>query len=144
MQTVAPVKPKCAISQTMYSQRNKKWAPVQAQARLNRDLKKIIIILVFKDMFCCDKGIAMPRTKFGFFLGLKYSVWPFSGLVLALFGFFLRFSSGNPDAESLKMRSVSRAWSFLRTFPPLSWFLPSCRCSKPTHLTNYYIESSGA
>jgi len=39
----------------------------------------------------------MPQTKFGLFLVLKYSVWPFSGLWSALFGFLLKFSSGNPN-----------------------------------------------
>ena len=48
-------------------------------------------------MFLCDKGITMPQTKFGLFLVLKYSVWPFSGLWSALFGFLLKFSSGNPN-----------------------------------------------
>jgi len=48
-------------------------------------------------MFLCDNGMAIPQIKFGFFLAFKQSVWPFSGLFLALFGFLLKFSSGNPD-----------------------------------------------
>jgi len=48
-------------------------------------------------MFLCDNGMAIPQIKFGFFLAFKQSVWPFSGLFLALFGFLLKFSSGNLD-----------------------------------------------
>jgi len=51
-------------------------------------------ILVFW-MFLRDKGTAMPQRMFGYFLALTQSVWPFSVLSLAIFGFFLKLSSGN-------------------------------------------------
>jgi len=47
-------------------------------------------------MFFCDKGIAIPQVKFGFFSGLQMVGLAFSGLFLALFCFLLKFSSGNP------------------------------------------------
>jgi len=47
-------------------------------------------------MFLCDKETTIPQIKFGFFLAFKQSVWTFSGLFLALFGFLLNFLSGNP------------------------------------------------
>jgi len=47
-------------------------------------------------MFFCDKGIAIPQKRFGFFLAFEQCVWPFFDLFLALFGFLLKFSSGNP------------------------------------------------
>jgi len=47
-------------------------------------------------MFFGDKGIAIPQLKFGFLLAFKQSIRPFAGLFLALFGFLLKFSSGNP------------------------------------------------
>jgi len=37
---------------------------------------------------------------FGFFLAFKQSVWPFSGLFSALYGFLLKLSSGNPGLET--------------------------------------------
>jgi len=37
--------------------------------------------------------MARLQIKFGFFLAFKQSVWP---LCFALFGFLLKFSSGNP------------------------------------------------
>jgi len=40
--------------------------------------------------------MAILQIKFGFFLTFKQSVWPFFGLFFALFGFLLKFSSGNP------------------------------------------------
>jgi len=52
-------------------------------------------------MFFCDKGIAILRTKFGSFLALKQSVWHFFGLFSALFGFLLKFSSGNPGCDEV-------------------------------------------
>jgi len=48
----------------------------------------------------CFKGIAIPQIKFGFFLAFKQWAWPLSGLFLALFGFLLQLSSGNPDNTS--------------------------------------------
>jgi len=36
------------------------------------------------------------KKSLAFFLAFKQSVWPFSGLFSALFGFLLKFSSGNP------------------------------------------------
>jgi len=42
----------------------------------------------------------MPQIKFDFFLAFKQSVWPFPGLFLALLGFLLKFSSGNPEGKA--------------------------------------------
>ena len=55
-------------------------------------------------MFLCGKGIAMPQTKFSFFLALQQLVWPLSGLFLALFGILLKFSPGNPACQQLQQR----------------------------------------
>jgi len=77
-------------------------------------------------MFLCDKGMAIPQIKFGFFLTFKQSVWPFSGLLLALFGFLLNFSSGIPDED----------------MPELSFITPH-RANKTTVLiTNVYAHGS--
>jgi len=43
--------------------------------------------------------MAIPQTEFDFFLAFKQSVWPFSDLILALFDFLLKCSSGNPDID---------------------------------------------
>jgi len=51
-------------------------------------------------MFLCDKEMTIPQIKFGsFFWPLTKLVWNFSGLFLALFGFLLKFSSGNFGAS---------------------------------------------
>jgi len=67
-------------------------------------------------MFFCDKGMAIPQIKFGFFLAFKQSVWPFSGLFLALFGFLSKFSFGNPAENAhlslYRCRSVLAAFMF--------------------------------
>jgi len=44
--------------------------------------------------------MAIPQIRFGFFLTFEKGVWPFFGLFLALFGFLLKFSSGNPAKGS--------------------------------------------
>jgi len=51
------------------------------------------------DVFC-DKGRAIPQTKFDLFLAFQ-SVWTLSGLFFALFGFLLKLSSCNPDSTSV-------------------------------------------
>jgi len=94
MQTVAPLYPKRAISQTMKS---------EGRSVLQYNAKQDLI-LISKNFFSyscnldafCGKGKAIPQIKFGFFLAFKQSVWPFSGLFLALFGFLLKFSTGDP------------------------------------------------
>jgi len=53
------------------------------------------MILVIQ-MLLCDKGIAIRQANFGFFQAIEQSVGFFPGLFLALFGFSLKFSSGNP------------------------------------------------
>jgi len=63
----------------------------------------------------CDKGMAIPHIKFGFFLAFKQLVWPFSGLFLALFGFLLKFSSGNPACRQCRFQSLK---SWVRLFLP--------------------------
>jgi len=40
--------------------------------------------------------MTIPQIQFGFFMAFKQSVWRFYGLFLALFGFLLNCSSGNP------------------------------------------------
>jgi len=40
--------------------------------------------------------MAILQIKFGFFLAFKQSAWHFFGLFFVLFGFLLKFSSGNP------------------------------------------------
>jgi len=96
VKTVAPLQPKCAFPQTMRSQRN---LNDELQYKAKQDLisisKKFSNEILVIWMFLCDKGIAMPQRKFGYFLALTQSVWPFSVLSLALFGFLLKLSSGN-------------------------------------------------
>jgi len=56
----------------------------------------------------CDEGIAIPQTKFNFFLVFKQSFWPISILFLALFGLLQNFSSCHPvpKNEALQRRVV--------------------------------------
>jgi len=81
---------------TNHEKSRKISASVQCQARFNLNFEEknfdMLVICVF-----CDKGMAIPHIKLGVFLAFKQSVWPFSGLFLALFGFLLKFSSRNPD-----------------------------------------------
>jgi len=46
-------------------------------------------------MFFVTKEWQYRKQSLSFLLAFKQSVWPFSGLFLALFGFLLKFSSGN-------------------------------------------------
>jgi len=68
MQTVAPFYPKCAISQTMKS---------QGRSVLQYNAKEDLILISKKKLFSCnfdvfcDKGMAIPQIKFGFFSGLQ-------------------------------------------------------------------------
>jgi len=71
---------------------------------------------IFKDihvfqMFFCDKGTAIPQTRIVFFVAFKQPVWPFYGLHLALFGFLLKFSSGNPAESSSVHITVQWYWN---------------------------------
>jgi len=45
--------------------------------------------------------MATPQLKFGFFLAFKQSVWPFSGLFLALCGFSLKIHLATPYVHIL-------------------------------------------
>ena len=97
MQTVAPLYPKCAISQshTMQSQRSiSNELQHNAKIDLNLNVEKNSYDILVIHMFLCDKAMAIPQTKFGFCLAFNQSVWPSSGLFLALFGFLLTFFSG--------------------------------------------------
>ena len=47
-------------------------------------------------MFLWQRKGQISQTKFGLFLAFNHLVWLFSGLFLALFGFLLKFSTGNP------------------------------------------------
>jgi len=86
---------------TNHEKSGKISAPVQCQARFNLNFEENFFDILNFDVFC-DKEMAIPQIKFGFFLAFKQSVWPFSGLFSALFGFLLKFSSGNPDDVSHK------------------------------------------
>jgi len=69
MQTVAPLYPKCAISQTMKSRKTS--APVQCQARFDLNFEENFFDIRVILIFFCDKGMAIPQIKFGFFLAFK-------------------------------------------------------------------------
>ena len=75
VKTVAPLQPKCAFPQTMRSQRN---LNDELQYKAKQDLisisKKFSNEILVIWMFLCDKGIAMPQRKFGYFLALTQSV----------------------------------------------------------------------
>jgi len=49
--------------------------------------------------FLCDKGMAIPQIKFGFFLAFKNQLSLFLASFRALLGFLLKFSSGNPGQK---------------------------------------------
>ena len=87
LQTKAPVHPKCAISQTMKSQRSisneLQYKAKQGLILFQKNYNHIFIIY----LFVCDKGIAIPQTKFA-------SIWPLNnrfGLFLASFQHCLAF-----------------------------------------------------
>ena len=63
-----------------HSEKHQKWAPVLAQASLNLDFEQNSSNAYNLDAYC-DNGIAMPQTKFGF---------------------YLKFSRGNSAADSSK------------------------------------------
>ena len=67
-------------------------APVQCQARINLRFEEKIWYSCNLDVFC-DKGMAIPQT-----VGLA-----FFGLFFALFGFLLKFSSGNPALNDKRL-----------------------------------------
>ena len=75
MQIVSPFYPKCAISQNMKSQ-GRSVLQHNAKQDLTLISKKKIFYSYNLDVFC-DKGMAIPQIKFGFFLAFKQSVWPF-------------------------------------------------------------------
>jgi len=81
---------------TNHEKSRKISAPVQCQARFNLNFEEKNFWYACNLRVFCDKGMAIPHIKFGFFLAFKQLVWPFSGLFLALFGFLLKFPSGNP------------------------------------------------
>jgi len=94
MVTVAPFYPKCAISQTMKRQRK---SVLQYMVKQDFILisKKMFFDILNLDIFC-DKGMAIPQIKFGFFLAFKQSVWPVSGLFLAFFWLFIELFIWQP------------------------------------------------
>ena len=93
MQSVTLMHPQCAISQTMKSQRNIR-NELQRKVKegvISISKKTSVIFLYFRCVFR-DKGIAISQTKFRFFLACKQKRF---GLFLAVFGFLLKFLSGN-------------------------------------------------
>ena len=94
MQTVAPFYQKCANSRTIKS---------QGRSVLKYNGKQDLILISKKKFWCsCDLDVFVPKEQqyckqsLAFLLAFKQSVWPLFGLFFALFGFLLKFSSGNP------------------------------------------------
>ena len=94
--TVALLHSKCAISQNMKSQGRSVLQYNAKQDLISISKKNFFDMLVIQILFS-DKRMAIPWIEF-FFMDIKQSVWPFSGLFLALFGFLLKLSSGNPGS----------------------------------------------
>ena len=84
------------------------WPQYNAKQDLILILKNISYDVLVIHRFLCDKRMAIPQIKFDFFLAFNPSVWPFSDLFLALFGFLLKFSSGNPVCNCHKTMGVTR------------------------------------
>jgi len=61
-----------------------------------------------------------------FFLAFKQSVWPFYGLFLALFGFLLKFSSGNPASRRTSAGLETRDRQDIREEPHLVSAVVTC------------------
>jgi len=65
-------------------------------------------------------------NKVCFFLAFKQSVWPFYSLFLALFGFLLKFSSGNPGSRRTSAGLETRNRRDIRAEPHLVSAVVTC------------------
>ena len=61
---------------TNHEKSGKISAPVQCHARFNLNFKENFFDIHNLDVFC-DKGMAIPQIRFGFFLTFEQCVWPF-------------------------------------------------------------------
>jgi len=89
------------------------FSSLQCQNRLNLKFEKNSYDILVIHMFVCDKGMTIPQITLGFFQVFNQSVWPFSGLILALFGFLLKFSSGNSGAGCKTCERMFYCWYLL-------------------------------
>ena len=107
IQTVALLYPKCALSQTMKSQRsisnNELQPPTQREARVN-------LIVISKTFFwySCNLNVFLwqrngnTANKVWLFLAFKQSAWPFLAFFSTVW-LFIQISSGNPVYKWLEI-----------------------------------------
>jgi len=104
---------------TNHEKSGKISVPAQCHERFNLNFKENFFDILNLDVFC-DKGMAIPQIRFGFFLAFEQYVWPFSDLFLALFGYLLKFSSGNP-ARGRQQQLISLQVRLSASFSNCYW-----------------------
>ena len=126
---------------TNHEKSRKISAPAQCQARIILISKKNFFYSYYLNVLFVTKEGQYHKYSLAFFLTFEQSIWPFSDLLLALFGFLLKFSSGNPVQGCKQYQCcVFLLPFFIRS--TLTFFQPFClptmktenRISQPTKI----------